>query len=374
MNIASHRTAKKFFALAFVAAVALLLAAFAAVASATPNIQEICSDCHTGVGAPPIVTSSGTNPVTYNVTQTSTAWAAFDLSTPNIDRIGGDLSSTGTFTAPAGHYVRVCAADGSSTGTWTTGYLVKPTAKANGTISPSANQVVAPGASSAAFTITPSAGYHIADVTINGTSNAAAVASGTYTATAVNADVTIVASFAAAVSNFTITPTVGTGGKMSPSTVQTVASGADLKFTITPNSGYQVATLMVDGAAVAKATSYTFSAVTANHTIAVTFAKPTLSLTLTGLKSGAIKAGKSLTCKGAVKPARAGKATVTIQRKVGTKWVKVTAKAATLNATTGAYSCTYKPTKKGAWRIQTSVAKSSLLAAATSTWKTFKVN
>ena len=65
---------------------------------------------------------------------------------------------------------------------------------------------------------------------------------------------------------------------------------------------------------------------------------------------------------------------MTIQHKVGTKWVKVTAKAVALNATTGAYSCVYTPAKKGSWRIQTGVAKTSLLASATSTWKTFKVD
>jgi hypothetical protein len=372
MNNASHHTAKKTFALVLVAAAVLLLA-FAAVAAASPGSGEICSDCHAGVGTAPTVTfttAGSTN--TYNVTQTSTAWAAFDLST-NANRIGGGSGTTGTFTAPAADFVRVCAADGSSTGTWTQAYIVSPTAKAGGAISPVANEVVAKGGTSKVYTITANAGYHIADVTINGTSNAAAKAAGSYQAANMTGDVAIVATFAQAVSNFTITPTAGTGGTISPATPQTVAGGASATFTVTPKAGYQVATLSVDGTPVANAASYTFSNVTAAHAIAVTFVKPSLSLALSGLKSGALKLHKAITCKGAVKPARAGKATVTFQHKVGSKWVKVAAKPVALNATSGAYSIKYTPAKKGSWRIQTSVAKTSLLAPAMSTWKTFKV-
>ena len=233
---------------------------------------------------------------------------------------------------------------------------------------------MAPNASSKTYTITPNAGYQIANVTINGTSSPSAIATGTYTATSVTGDIAIVATFAQTPTSFTITPTAGPGGAISPAVAQTVASGSSATFTMTPDAGYQIAALLVDGAPVANAASYPFTNVTAAHTIAVTFVKPSLSLALTGPKSGALKLHKAVTCKGAVKPARAGKATVTIQHKVGTKWVKVAAKSVTLNATTGAYSCVYAPAKKGSWRIQTGVAKTSLLAPATSTWKTFKVD
>jgi hypothetical protein len=38
-------------------------------------------------------------------------------------------------------------------------------------------------------------------------------------------------------------------------------------FTITPNAGYQVSNVIVNGASKGAITSYTFSNVTANHTI-----------------------------------------------------------------------------------------------------------
>ena len=372
MNGSPHHP-KRAFALVLVAAVALLLV-FAAVAAATPTSTGVCSDCHSAGGTAPTVTitsAPGANPVQYTMHQTAADWAAFDLSVNPAQRLGFGSGSDATFTAPLGDLVRVCAVTtgGGACGIWSQAYYVTPTAKSGGSISPAVKELVAPGGTSKAYTITPNAGYHIADVTINGTDNAAAIATGTYTATNMMADVAIVATFS---NTYTITPSAGAGGTISPSASQPVA-GTDADFTLTPNAGYQVATLTVDGTPVAVATSYTFSSVAADHTIAVTFVKPSLSLALTGLKSGALKLHKAVTCKGAVKPARAGKATVTIQHKVGTKWVKVTAKSVALNAAS-AYSCAYTPAKKGSWRIQTGVAKTSLLATATSTWKTFKVD
>ena len=180
------------------------------------------------------------------------------------------------------------------------------------------------------------------------------------------------------VTNYTITPSAGAGGSISPATAQTVASGSNVTFTITPNAGYQVDALTVDGAAVAATTSYTFSSVAANHSIAVTFkvaapTKSTATITLAGLKAGALKRGKTVTIKGAVKPARAGSVTLAIERKVGAKWVKAKSVSRAMNATSGAYSYGYKPTKTGSYRVKASVAKTAAYAAATTAYKTFKV-
>lgn len=47
--------------------------------------------------------------------------------------------------------------------------------------------------------------------------------------------------------------------------------GSDQVFTITPDAGYQVADVLVDGASVGAVTSYTFSVVTADHSIEACF-------------------------------------------------------------------------------------------------------
>ena len=55
--------------------------------------------------------------------------------------------------------------------------------------------------------------------------------------------------------------------------------GADQAFTITPDARYHVADVLVDGVSVGAVTSYTFTNVTANHTIAATFAIDTYTIT-----------------------------------------------------------------------------------------------
>ena len=76
-------------------------------------------------------------------------------------------------------------------------------------------------------------------------------------------------------STFTITASAGSGGSISPSGAVSVSNGTSKTFTITPNSGYRVANVLVNGTSVGALTTYTFSNVTANRTIAATFAANT---------------------------------------------------------------------------------------------------
>ncbi len=377
-----HMRRSASFAVALLA-VAALFTVLATSAYATPDETQICSACHSGSGlAAPVVTlvSNNGTTATYSVTQVGSAWAAFDGAT----RIAGDTTSGGTFTGTAGDTFKVFSVSGSPgpisetdvTSTGGTGnFTVTPTAGANGSITPTTAQSVASGGS-VTFTITANAGYSIADVKVNGTS-VGAVSS--YTFTNVTANETISATFAANPS-FTITATAGAHGKISPVGPWTVTSGGTVTCLIVPDAGYKIGTLLADGAAVQAIFGdyYTFDNVTANHTLAVTFTsalqKSSVTIKLTGLKAGALKLGKKMTVKGAVKPARSGTATVTIQRKVGKKWVNVKTAARTINATSGAYSYTYKPTKTGSYRVKTSVAKTTLFGSAATLWKSFKVN
>ncbi len=70
---------------------------------------------------------------------------------------------------------------------------------------------------------------------------------------------------------YTINGTVGTNGAISPTGDTTTAIGGTRTYVITPVYGYKVATLSVNGTAVATSTSYTFNNVTANSSIAATF-------------------------------------------------------------------------------------------------------
>jgi len=80
---------------------------------------------------------------------------------------------------------------------------------------------------------------------------------------------TIAATFA--INTFTITASAGANGTIAPSGIQTVNYGANQTFTITPTLGYHVADVLVDGVSAGAVTSYTFTNVTAAHTIAATF-------------------------------------------------------------------------------------------------------
>ena len=70
---------------------------------------------------------------------------------------------------------------------------------------------------------------------------------------------------------YTITATAGANGNISPSGSVEVKEGADQTFTITADEGYEIEALYVDGSEVSAASSYTFSNVTAAHSIAATF-------------------------------------------------------------------------------------------------------
>ena len=139
-------------------------------------------------------------------------------------------------------------------------------------ITPPTPQSVAAGGS-VSFTIAADPGYHVADVLVDGVSVGARTS---YEFTNVQADHTISASFAAdAASTFTITPSAGAHGGITPSTPQSVAAGGSMLFTISADAGYHVADVLVDGVSVGARNSYEFINVVANHTISASFAADT---------------------------------------------------------------------------------------------------
>ncbi|MBS5590068.1 S-layer homology domain-containing protein [Muriventricola aceti] len=72
-------------------------------------------------------------------------------------------------------------------------------------------------------------------------------------------------------SEHTITATAGTGGSISPSGAVGVRHTGEETFTITPDSGYNIADVEVDGFSQGAVNTYTFTNVTGDHTINATF-------------------------------------------------------------------------------------------------------
>ena len=206
-----------------------------------------------------------------------------------------------TITADANHHVVDVLVDGSSVGAVTSytftnvtadhtiaasfaidTYDITASAGANGSITPSGVVTVDHGEDQG-FTITPAANHHVADVLVDGSSVGAVTS---YTFTNVTASHTIAASFA--IDTYTITASAGANGSIAPSGAVTVNHGANQSFTITPAANYHVADVLVDGVSVGAVTSYTFTNVTANHTIAASFAIDTWTITASAGANGSI--------------------------------------------------------------------------------------
>jgi hypothetical protein len=122
-------------------------------------------------------------------------------------------------------------------------------------------------------------------------------------------------------STFTITASSGANGTVSPAGASSSASGTSRTYTITPNSGYRVASVLVDGTSVGAVTTYTFSNITANHTISATFAANTSSYTITASAG----TGGTISPTGTVSVSSGASRTFTITPKTGYKvlWVLI---------------------------------------------------
>ena len=74
-------------------------------------------------------------------------------------------------------------------------------------------------------------------------------------------------------SYYTIKATAGTGGSISPSGNVSIREGRDQTFTITPDKGYAVSNVKIDGRSIDAVKSYTFENVKRAHTIEVRFTR-----------------------------------------------------------------------------------------------------
>jgi hypothetical protein len=144
-------------------------------------------------------------------------------------------------------------------------YRITASAGAGGAISPGGIVLVDPGASRS-FTFLPDPGFGVAGVLVDGAPIGAPSA---YTFYGVSADHTIQAFFDTL--RYTVTASAGLHGSINPSGPLTVNYGLDASFTISPDPGCHLDSLVVDDIAVDSTISYTFSGVTADHTIAAYF-------------------------------------------------------------------------------------------------------
>lgn len=226
---------------------------------------------------------------TYTITASASGSGTISPTGSVIDNYGQTQGFT--FTPSTGYHVSQLLVDGGSAGTPNSynfsnisanhtiavtfapnSYTLTYTANANGSITGTAVQNVSYAGSGTAVTPTPATGYHFV-------SWSDATSTNPRTDTNVTSNISVSATFA--VNTYTIMASTGANGTISNVGSNPENYGDSQGFTITPNTGYQVATVLVDGSSVGAVTSYNFTNIQANHTIAVTFTPITFTLTYT---------------------------------------------------------------------------------------------
>lgn len=162
-------------------------------------------------------------------------------------------------------------------------YTISTSVESGASISPSGTVVVTEG-DSRTFDISVSQGYAIASVTVDGT-DLGVVTSYTFTNVTSNHSISV---STRVVPTYKITATAGTGGSISPSGSVTVSESMSETFDITAANGYNIKAVLVDGVDQGKISSYTFSNVTAAHTISASFELKTYTLTASAGANGSI--------------------------------------------------------------------------------------
>ncbi len=174
------------------------------------------------------------------------------------------------------------------TGTWSfltprkNTYIISASAGSNGSIYPEGDVGVNQWGTKS-FTITPDADYYVSDVLVDGVSQGSITS---YTFYGVISDHTIEAKFNK--SNYTITSSSGPNGSIDPVGDVTVAFNGSQTYDFTPNTGYEIDNVLVDGVSVGSPASYTFTNVDNNHTIYVSFNLIGYTITATAASGGSI--------------------------------------------------------------------------------------
>jgi len=197
-----------------------------------------------------------------------------------------NVAATGTFHNNGSATYTPNSASGIPTG-WTEvlpSKTITATAGQNGSISPSGAVTVNVG-SDQTFTFTPDTGYEVDTVTVDGST--VTPTNNTYTFTNVQSDHTISVTFK--VQTFTINAISEAHTIVNPSGLITVNYSASQTFTFTPEIGYELDKLYIDGVETAfSGSSYTFTNVQADHTLEITSKLMTFSIEATSSEGGSI--------------------------------------------------------------------------------------
>lgn len=247
-------------------------------ATFTPNTYTITATADVNG----TITPAGVTTVVYNNAQVYTIAPAMGYHIVNVvvDGIAMGPISTYTFANVMENHT-IAATFAINT------YTLTASINGNGTITPVGVTTVNYGATQT-YTIAAAAGSVIVNVIVDGASMGVLT---TYTFTNVDADHTIQVITSSATFNVTVTQPAN--GAITPGT-QVVTYGATPTFTITPNMGYMISAITVNGtpatftANAAGVATYTFAPIAANATITATMTMKTFTVTATAGANGTI--------------------------------------------------------------------------------------
>jgi len=250
--------------------------------------------------------------ITYDITVTAGENGAITPSTEGVFAANCGEDQTFTIAPEDGYYIETLTVDGQEVPT-STAYtfrnvrephtiaatfaeipadqvvVVVNVVTEGGAVTPEGTTLVTEG-EDFTFTAAPEACY-AARATVNGTE--VTLTENAYTIENVEAAQTIEVSFYHP--TFTITATAGEHGTITETSV--VDCGSDTAFVITPADCYRIAEVTVDGEpAELEEGVYTFTNVTADHTIAATFEIITYTITTTAGEGGTITETGEVNC------------------------------------------------------------------------------
>ncbi len=259
----------------------------------------------TSTGANGTVTASQTvNYGTNSTVITVTPNANYHISSVLVDGVSQPFTDPKSFST---NFTNVTANHTVSATFAIDTFSIAVSSGGNGTLTGTAAQSVNYGGSATVVSALATTGYHFVNWT--GTNGFVTTTANPLTVSNVTGAMVITANFA--IDSFTIATSAGANGSVSPS--QTVTYGANSSaITVTPSVNYHITAVLVDGVSQTitdpKSFSTGFINVTANHTVAATFAIDTFTVTfssggngtLTGSPAQSVNYGGSATVASAV--------------------------------------------------------------------------
>ena len=143
------------------------------------------------------------------------------------------------------------------------------------------------------ISIIPETGYEIDELLVDGLP---VTTVHQYKFTHINAHHTIQATFK--LKTYTITAKADQGGSISPDGIRLVQHGETVTYSILPDEAYAIADILVDGKSQGTSKNFTFTKVSANHSIRAIFIKKFFTVTITASEGGNVEPSGVITVEG----------------------------------------------------------------------------